>query len=314
MPSRRDIVGGLAALALLPSGSRALAQAQPQGAARMPVVATFSILADFTRQVGGERIALTTLVAPGADAHVYAPSPADARALAAARLVVVNGLGFEGWLNRLIRSSGTKARVGIATRGIAALAAEDKDAAGHSHGHSHGSQDPHAWQSVANARAYVANIRDDMSAADPEGREVYARNAAAYDAELVKLEQDLRDGLSRIAGDRRRIITSHDAFQYFEKAYGVDFVSPRGVSTSAEPTAQAIARIIRQIKAEKITAVFLENLSDERLMKRIADETGARIGGRIYSDALTSPEGEAPTYLAMMRHNLKAITGALVAS
>ena len=284
------------------------ASAQAQTA--LPAVATFSILADFVRQVAGERIALTTLVSAGADAHVYSPTPADARALAAARLVFVNGFGFEGWVSRLIRSSGTKATVVTTTKGITALKAEQADQ-GHA-GHSHGENDPHAWQSVANAKIYVANIVAALTEADPAGKDNFVANAKAYDAQLDALEAEIRTALARISPDRRKVITSHDSFRYFEKDYGISFVSPRGVSTSAEPSAQAVGRIIRQIRAEKIPAVFLENITDGRLMKRIADETGARIGGTLYSDALTPPGGPASTYIAMMQHNVRQIVGALV--
>jgi len=311
MTTRRQILLAFSAAALAPAvtASRASAQA----AAPMPVVATFSILADFVKQVGGDRIALTTLVAPGADAHVYSPTPADARALAAARLIFVNGLGFEGWVNRLIRSSGTKATIVTATAGIRPIRAEKSH--GHSHaGHDHGENDPHAWQSVSNAKVYVANVLSALSAADPAGKDTYEANAKAYTASLDALERDMRSGLGALPAERRKIITSHDAFRYFEQAYGVTFISPRGLSTSAEPTPQAVGRIIRQIRAEKIPAVFLENISDQRLMKRIADETGARIGGTLHSDALTPAGGPATTYIEMMRYNLRQLTTALGAA
>lgn len=300
-----------AAPAFAQTAAPATAQAQP--ATPIPVVATFSILADFVKQVGGERVAVTTLVAAGADAHVYSPTPADARALAGARLVFVNGLGFEGWVNRLIRSSGTRATVVTASAGVRPLKAE-KGGHDHGHGHSHGENDPHAWQSVANVRLYVETIRAALAAADAAGAEVYGANARRYLASLDELESEIRSSITRIPADRRRIITAHDAFQYFEKAYGVDFVSPRGVSTAAEPSPQQIARIIQQIRRDKIPAVFLENISDPRLIKRIADETGARIGGTLYSDALTPAGGPASTYIDLMRHNVRQLVGALVVS
>ncbi len=276
----------------------------------LPAVATFSILADFVKQIAGERLALTTLVSAGADAHVYSPTPADARALAAARLVFVNGLGFEGWVSRLIRSSGTKATVVTATNGVTALKTEQADQ-GHA-GHSHGENDPHAWLSVANAKVYAANILAALLVADPAGKDIFEANAKAYGAQLDALDADIRVSLARVSPEKRKVITSHDSFRYFEKAYGIAFISPRGVSTSAEPSAQAVGRIIRQIRAEKIPAVFLENITDGRLMKRIADETGARIGGTLYSDALTPPGGPASTYVAMMQHNVREIVSALV--
>lgn len=324
MPDRRSVVSGFivlagAAVAGSPSalaGSRSvLAQtgtgAPVAAAAPLPVVATFSILADFIAQVGGNRLALTSLVQAGADAHVYSPTPGDARALVASRLIFINGLGFEGWVNRLIRSSATKATVVTATRSIVPLKAEAKGR-GHAHaGHDHGENDPHAWQSVANAKIYVANIEAALVAADPANAETYRANARAYTARLDALDAELRASIARIPADRRKVITSHDAFQYFEKAYGISFISPRGVATSAEPSPQAVGRIIRQIKAEGIPAVFLENISDQRLIQRIAQETGARVGGTLYSDALTPAGGPASDYITMMQHNMRQIVGAL---
>jgi zinc/manganese transport system substrate-binding protein len=317
---RALLAGSVAALAMASGGVAAQTAPTPaapvSAAAPMPVVATFSILADLVKQVGGSRVAVTTLVQPGADAHVYSPTPGDARAVAAARLVFVNGLGFEGWVNRLIRSSGAKATIVTATSGIRPLKAkEGGHSHGHSHGgHSHGEQDPHAWQSVPNVKLYVTAIRDALIAADAEGKPTYEANAAAYTVQLDALDAEIRAGIARIPADRRRIITAHDAFQYFERAYGVTFLSPRGVTTGVEPTPQGVARLITQIKREKTPAVFLENITDPRIMQRIAQETGARIGGTLNSDALTPPGGPASTYIDLMRHNLTQLVGALAVS
>jgi zinc/manganese transport system substrate-binding protein len=296
MPNRRSVLLGLAAAAVLPLPG--LAQE------KLSVVASFSILGDFVREVGGERVAVTTLVGPDGDAHVYSPTPADAKSMAAAKLVVVNGLKFEGWLTRLIKSSGTKATVATATAGITPLklAADD---------HGHGGEDPHAWQSVANAKLYVGNIRDALSTADPAGKAAYDANAAAYLAKLDALENEIKAAVARIPADRRKAITSHDAFGYFVKAYGIAFIAPQGVSTEAEASAKDVARIIRQIKAQKVPAVFLENVTNPRLAEQIARESGAKIGGRLYSDALSSGEGPAGTYIAMMKHNISQIEKAL---
>jgi zinc/manganese transport system substrate-binding protein len=272
---------------------------------RLKVVATFSILADFVRNVGGERVSVSALVGPNGDAHVYQPSPGDAKTLADARLVFANGLGFEGWINRLVRASGTRAQTVVATTGVKPRKAVDD------HGHAHGDADPHAWQSVANAKIYVANIRDALSLADPAGKDSYAANAAAYFGRLDALEAEVRGAIEKIPSDRRRIITTHDAFGYFAAAYGVAFIAPLGVSTEAEVSAKDVAKIITQIRKQKIPGVFLENVTDERLLKRIGAESGARIGGTLYSDALTDPNGPAPTYLDMMRHNVKQLAAAL---
>jgi zinc/manganese transport system substrate-binding protein len=264
---------------------------------KIRIVASFSILGDFTRNVGGERVDVTTLVGPNSDVHVYTPAPADAKKIADARLVIINGLGLEGWLPRLVQSSG-KAAIVTATNGIATRTL-GSDA------------DPHAWQSVVNAKSYVANIRDALVAADPAGAAAYRANADAYLTNLDALDREVRDAVAQIPEARRKVISTHAAFGYFAAAYGVDFIAPQGVSTESEPSARDIAVIITQIRTGKIPAVFLENISDPRLMRRISSETGARIGGTLYSDSLTAENGEAPTYIDMVRHNIKALTSAL---
>ncbi|CAM5197821.1 metal ABC transporter substrate-binding protein [Bosea thiooxidans] len=313
MPNRRALVAALAfglAVAAAPLG--AFAQENAEG--KLPVVASFSILGDFVRQVGGDRVSLTTLVGPDGDAHVYSPTPADAKAMAAAKLILVNGLHFEGWLPRLVKSSGTKATLAEATKGITPLEADDQDGNGKGgHAHAHGHDDPHAWQSVANAKIYVANIRDALSAADPAGKASYEVNATAYLAELDKLEGEVKAAVTRIPAERRKAITTHDAFGYFVKAYGIAFVAPQRVSTEAEASAKDVARIIRQVKAQKIPAVFLENVTNPRLVEQIARESGAKVGGRLYSDALSAESGPAGTYIRMMKHNISEIEKALTA-
>jgi zinc/manganese transport system substrate-binding protein len=265
---------------------------------RVGVVASFSILGDFVMNVGGDRVSVTTLVGPDGDVHVYTPAPADARKVADAKLLIVNGLGLEGWLPRLLQSSGSKAPIIIATKGIAPLAAGSDT-------------DPHAWQSVADAKIYVVNISDALAAADPAGAEVFRENAKAYSAKLDGLDREAREAVAKIPPDRRKVISTHGAFGYFASAYGIQFIAPLGVSTESEASARAIAGIITQIRKEKIPAVFLENISDPRLIRRIAAETGARVGGTLYSDSLTGEKGDAPTYIELVRHNIKALTSAL---
>jgi zinc/manganese transport system substrate-binding protein len=265
---------------------------------RANVVASFSILGDFVRNVGGDRVDVTALVGPNGDVHVYTPPPADARKIAEAKLLVVNGLGLEGWLPRLVQSSGGKATIVEASNGIVPL---EVGAAA----------DPHAWQSVANAKIYVANIRDALDAADPVGAAAYQANAQNYLAKLDVLDHEVREAVSQIPQNRRKVISTHGAFGYFAAAYGIEFIAPLGVSTESEPSARDIAGIVKQIKIEGIPAVFLENISDDRLMRRISAETGAHIGGTLYSDSLTDEKGEAPTYIDMVRHNIKALTSAL---
>ena len=265
---------------------------------RLHVVTSFSILGDLARNVGGDRVSVTTLVGPDSDVHVYTPAPADAKKVADAKLLLINGLGLEGWLPRLLQSSGSKAPIILATKGIAPLKL-GSDA------------DPHAWQSVANARIYVANIRDALVAAAPADAEVFRANTDAYLAKFDALDREVREAVAKIPQNRRKVISTHDAFGYFAAAYGIEFIAPEGVSTESEPSARDIAGIITQIKTSKIPAVFLENISDPRLIQRIAAETGAKVGGTLYSDSLTGKKGDAPTYIDMVRHNIKALTSAL---
>jgi zinc/manganese transport system substrate-binding protein len=265
---------------------------------KINVVASFSILGDLARNVGGDRVNVTTLVGADSDVHVYTSAPADAKTIADAKLVIINGLGLEGWLPRLVQSSGGKAAIVTATAGIAPRKL-GSDA------------DPHAWQSVANAKIYVANIRDALEAADPAGAATYRANANVYLTKLDTLDREVREAVAQIPQARRKVISTHDAFGYFAAAYGIAFIAPQGVSTESEASARDIAAIITQIRTRKIPAVFLENISDPRLMRRIAAETGARIGGTLYSDSLTVENGDAPTYIELVRHNIKALTSAL---
>ena len=297
---RRRTILLLAALSTALVGSPAAAQD------KIKVVATFSILGDLVQNVGGDRIEVATLVGPNGDAHVYSPTPADARKLSGAKVIVVNGLGFEGWITRLITASGSKAPTMVASARV-----KPRKLAGSDHGHGHGANDPHAWQSVANAKLYVANIRDALGKADPGGKAAYEANAKAYLEKLDALERELRDATARIASDRRRIITTHDAFGYFSEAYGIAFI-PAAISTESASSAGELAKIITQVKRQKIPAVFLENITDPRLMQQIARETGAKIGGTLYSDALSEPGGPAPTYIEMMRNNIRELSKALM--
>jgi zinc/manganese transport system substrate-binding protein len=265
---------------------------------RLNVVASFSILGDFARNVGGDRVSVTTLVGPDGDVHVYTPAPADAKKVADAKLVLINGFGLEGWLPRLVQSSGSKAATVTATDGIAPLKLGS-------------AADPHAWQSVANAKIYVTNIRDAFGAADPADAGVFRANADGYLAKLDALDRDVRAAVAQIPQAQRKVISTHGAFGYFSAAYGIEFIAPLGVSTESEPSARDIAAIITQVRASKIPAVFLENISDPRLMRRISAETGARIGGTLFSDSLSDEKGDAPTYIDMVRHNIKALTSAL---
>ncbi len=313
MKPRRHLLAIFAMLAAL--GLTAIPMAKAAEPA-VKAIASFSILGDMVRQVGGERVQVITLVGPDGDAHVYQPTPADAKNVAAATIIFVNGLGFEGWIDRLIKAAGFKGPVIVASKGVASLtmaAEEDETGTPHAKGdaHDHRTIDPHAWQSLANGAIYVRNIADALVAVDPAGANLYRANAERYLAAMASLDQQVRSAIASLPADRRTIVTSHDAFGYFAQAYGMTFLAPEGVSTEAEASARDVARLIKQIRAQKIPAVFMENVTDPRLIEQIRRETGATIGATLYSDALSPPDGPAATYLAMFHHNVAALTQAL---
>ena len=295
----------LALVALAATFIAVFVAAPIQAQQKLKAVASMSIIGDLVKNVGGDRVDVETLVGPNSDSHVFSPSPAHAKTLAAARVVFVNGLGLEGWLTRLVKASGTRAATVTVTAGVAPRKAEA------SGGHHHHATDPHAWQSVANVKLYVGNIRNGLKAADPAGASAYDANAQAYLEKLDTLEREVKAAIEKIPADRRKVITTHDAFGYFGAAYGVQFIAPLGVSADAEPSAKDVARIIAQVKRQKIPAVFMENISDPRMMQQIARETGAKIGGTLYSDALSDAGGPAATYIDMMRNNIRELAKAL---
>jgi zinc/manganese transport system substrate-binding protein len=280
----------------------------PARAESLPVVASFSILGDLVRQVGGDRVDVSTLVGPNGDAHVFQPAPADVQKVRGARVLVLNGLGLEGWMTRLQQSSGFKGVVVTASDGVKAQTMEDE------HGGTRRITDPHAWQNLANGKIYVRNIEQALEKADPDGAEIYAGRAAKLIAAIDELDPQVRAAIDAVPKDRRKIITSHDAFGYFGTAYGMQFIAPTGVSTESEPSARDVANIIRQIRAQHIPAIFLENISDPRMLERISKESGAIVGGTLYSDALSPADGPAGTYLDMFRHNVATLTKALAPS
>ena len=371
MLTRRTLLTSATALFALSLAAPAIAEAdQPT-----PVVATFSILGDMVKRIGGEHVAVTTLVGPDGDTHVYQPTPADARALSEARILVVNGLQFEGWLDRLIDASDFRGIRVVATDGIEPIAFDDEhghdddheehaEEAGHDHDHDdhaeadhddeheehaeaamhdhddeheehaeaamhdhddeheahaeaghdhhdHGAFDPHGWQSLRNAAAYVDNITAALAQADPANAADFHWNTAAYGAEIATLDAEIREIVAALPADRRTVVTSHDAFQYFGRDYGLTFLAPQGVSTESEASAKDVARLIQQIRERGIRAVFIENIGDARLLEQIANETGATIGGTLYPGALSGPDGPASTYLDMMRHNATTLAQAL---
>jgi zinc/manganese transport system substrate-binding protein len=290
MATRRTILALLLGLLAAP------AAAAETG--KLPVVASFSIIGDLVKEIGADRVSVSTIVGPDGDAHVYQPTPADGRRIAQAKVIFVNGLGFEGWLERLIAAAKSKGTVVTLGKGVKARSGEE-------------GADPHAWQDVANAKIYVKEIQDALIAADPIGVESYNARALAYLARLDALDAEIVKTLDAIPKDRRRVVSTHDAFGYFAARYGVEFIAPQGVSTEAEASARDIARIIDAVKQNKVSAVFLENIADPRLAKRIAAETGAKVGGTLYSDALSEPTGDGANYIDMMRHNVRELSKAL---
>ncbi|MER8605267.1 zinc ABC transporter substrate-binding protein AztC [Mesorhizobium sp. M1156] len=285
----------------------------------LKVVASFTIIADFAKNVGGDRIDLTTIVGPDGDAHVYEPSPADAVAMAKADIVLVNGLHFEGFLQRLVDASATKASIAVLTKGVTPINfkpefAEADVAEGAETDGGKTVTDPHAFQSIANAKIYVKNIADAFCAADAAGCDSYKANAAAYTQNLEALEGEVQAAIQSIPQEKRVVITSHDAFGYFEQAYGLTFLAPEGVSTESEPSAADVAKLVSQVKQDKAAAIFVENITNPRLIEQIASETGIKVGGTLYSDALSQPDGPAATYIDLMHNNIAQIKGAILGS
>ena len=316
----KKLVSLCTALALAALGAAAPARAEEP----LKVVASFSILGDMVKNVGGSNVEVTVLVGPDGDAHSFEPDPADAAALAEADVLVMNGLGFEPWMIRLAAAARTKAKYVTASFGVSPRHLTEEEKAQHEgeeegeHGHDEDGYpaaaqdfDPHAWQNILNGTIYVQNIADALADKDPDNALVYQANAESYITELKKLDGWVKSEISKLPQAKRKVITTHDAFGYFSDAYGVEFISPLGIGDTAEPGAGDLARLIDDIRAQKIRAIFIENMSDPRMMETIARETGAEEGGTLYSDALSPPDGPAPTYVAMFRHNVPALIAAM---
>lgn len=270
-------------------------------AEKLPVVTSFSILADMVHQVGGEHIQITNMVGPDADAHTYEPTPDDAKALLKTKLIIKNGLGFEPWLDRLVTSTETKSPVISASHGVIPRSLEEDGET---------IPDPHAWHNLANTELYIANITKALIAADPANKADYQRNSQAYLKQIYALLAEAKAKLGSLPPGNRKIVTSHDAFGYLGQAYGIDFMAPQGLSTEREPSAAEVAALITQIRQAKVKAVFMENIKDARLLKQIADESGAHIGGTLYSDALAA-SGPASTFTGLFEYNLNTLYDAL---
>ena len=282
----------LAALALFAVASASSA------ADKIPVLASFSILGDLVRVVGSDRVTVTTLVGADEDAHVFEPKAGDAKNLLQTRLLVTNGLGFEPWAQKLVKSAGYKGQTVVASQGVKPrqMPAEK--------GHDHAETDPHAWQNPTNVALYVRNIADALSKLDPAGKSIYQANSEAYAKELQALDADAKTQIAALPADKRKVITSHDAFGYFGAHYGIKFLAPQGASTESEPSAKEVAQLIRQIQKEKIKAVFVENMSNPKLLAQLSKDAGVTVGPALYVDALSKAGGPADSYLKLMRHNV----------
>ncbi|MFN7662737.1 MAG: metal ABC transporter solute-binding protein, Zn/Mn family [Alphaproteobacteria bacterium] len=268
---------------------------------KIKIVATFSILQDFAKQIGQDHVEVSTLVPPNGDPHVYEPTPSDVRKLSEANLVLVNGLGFEGWIKRLVKSSSYKGNMVVCTDHIHPRLVFEGTII----------KDPHAWHSIPNAKIYIRNITDALKKIDPAYAESYEKNAASYLQKLTDLDEKMRRNIDQIPPAQRKIITAHDAFGYLGHAYGIQFLSPQGISTESEAKMQSVIALIKQIKKEKIKTIFIENISDPKMIYQISRETNAKIGGTLYSDALSDPKGNAATYIDMMTYNLELLINAM---
>ncbi|MEX5571407.1 metal ABC transporter substrate-binding protein [Pseudomonas lijiangensis] len=292
---RLMMLSSMAAIAL--SAFASLAQAKP-----LEAVASFTVIADMVSNVGGDRVHVTSLIGPNGDPHVYEPTPRDAQALKSADLTFVSGLHLEGWMDRLIKASGYKGQPVVLSEGIKTRYMQEDGKL---------ITDPHAWNSAANGVIYVRNIMTALKKADPEGASVYEANGQRYIVQLQELDLYARDQVQSVPESKRKILTSHDAFGYFGDAYGVTFLSPLGFSTESEASAADVAKLIRQIKSEHVTAYFFENSGDPRLVKQIADASGAQPGGDLYVEALSPPDGPAASYVQMFRYTVDKLTAAM---
>ena len=291
---RRFLLASAIALALL--GSTAYA------ADKLPVTASFSILGDIVGVVGGDRVTVTTLVGPDEDAHVFEPKPTDVKTILASKLVVTNGLGFEPWAGKLIKSAGYKGEALVAAKGVKVRQLKEDG---------HDATDPHAWQNPNNVVLYARNIAAALSKVDAAGASTYQANAEAYVKELQSLDAWAKEQFAAIPAPKRKVITSHDAFGYFAAQYGITFLAPRGVNADTEPSAKQVAQLIKQIQREKIRAVFVENMSDPKLVAQLSKDAGAKVGATLFVDALSGADKPGASYLQMMRHNVTQLAAGM---
>ncbi|WP_374171131.1 metal ABC transporter substrate-binding protein [Klebsiella variicola subsp. variicola] len=276
--------------------------AQGAMAKTLNVVSSFSVLGDMVQQVGGEHVHVDTLVGPDGDPHTFEPSPKDSALLSKADVVVVNGLGLEGWLDRLIKASGFKGELVVASKGVKTHTLDEDGKT---------VTDPHAWNSAANGALYAQNILDGLVKADLEDKAALTSSGKRYIEQLTNIDGWAKAQFSAIPLAKRKVLTSHDAFGYFGRAYNVTFHAPQGLSSESEASAAQVAALIKQIKADGVHTWFMENQLDPRLVKQIASATGAQPGGELYPEALSAPGGVADSYVKMMRHNVALIAASM---
>jgi len=276
------------------------------------VVATFSVLGDMVKQIAGDRAALKIIVGPDGDTEAYEPTAADARALADADLLVMNGLNpeFEPWLDRLVSQAQFHGTRIVAGEGARPLKKAEEES-GHG-GASAAEIDQHAWQDAANAAVYAGNIAAAFARADPAHAAEYRARGEAYRSELLALDGWARQRIATVPAAKRKVITSHDGFAYLARAYAITIVGARGWTNDKEPTAAQVAQLIKQIRQDRIRALFVENMNDPRLIQRIASETGVELGGKLYSDALTPLGQDGDTYVKMFRHNIETLRAGML--
>jgi zinc/manganese transport system substrate-binding protein len=276
----------------------------------LKMVCTTTILADLARQVGGGRVEVVSLLKAGADPHHFQPTPDDVRLISGARLVVVNGLGYEGWLDQLINAAGiARDRVVVASTGVEPMTA---GAHVHADGHQHdGDQDPHAWHDAKNGMRYVVNLRDALSVADPAGAGDYAAWSDLYQAQLRVVDAWVKKQIATLPQERRVLVTSHDAMAYFARAYGLEVVPVEGITTGQEPDPAHFSKLITLLRARGVPAVFIESSANPKVVERLGIEAGARLGGTLLADSLDLPGRLGDSYLGMFAHNARTIVGAL---
>jgi zinc/manganese transport system substrate-binding protein len=292
-----------ALLTLIPANARA---------DKIPVVATFSVIADMVTQVAEDRVHLTTIVGPDGDSELYRPTMADAKTVAEAKIVFMNGINdeFEPWLEPLLKQAKFAGAKVVVSRGAKTISASEENTP--SGKPKPAELDQHAWLDPKNGIIYVNNIAEALAKYDPENAAPYRARAAAYVDDLKALDTWAKAEMAAIPPAKRRIISSHDSLEYLAKAYNITLISVNGWTNNAEPSAAELARLTQQIKKERVHALFLDSITDPRVMQRIGQEAGISVGDTLYGDALSKPGGPAGTYVKMIRHDIEALKAGML--